>query len=220
MNNTNFNYMDPLICRFFSVAYTTVLQLCSWWNLQIGKNTERNCLHGGPSIYVDFQLCRGSVPYPRAVQGSTVLIKLNLHQKNFRLRWGLLARRALTRECSGDPGGSDSKESACSVGDPGSTPEFGRSPGERNITHSSILDWRIPWTEEPGGLQSITSWTWLNDSQWGLRLWNRRDRSRGGQRGWAGRTPGRGFSQPHCRLRNWDGHLELHKSWGQVSNFD
>ena len=23
--------------------------------------------------------------------------------------------------------------------------------------HSSILAWRIPWTEEPGGLQSITS---------------------------------------------------------------
>ena len=22
-------------------------------------------------------------------------------------------------------------------------------------THSSILDWRIPWTEEPGGLPSI-----------------------------------------------------------------
>ena len=24
-------------------------------------------------------------------------------------------------------------------------------------THSSILTWRIPWTEEPGGLQSIES---------------------------------------------------------------
>ena len=24
-------------------------------------------------------------------------------------------------------------------------------------THSSILAWRIPWTEEPGGLQSMTS---------------------------------------------------------------
>ena len=24
-------------------------------------------------------------------------------------------------------------------------------------THSSILAWRIPWTEEPGGLQSILS---------------------------------------------------------------
>ena len=30
-------------------------------------------------------------------------------------------------------------------------------------THSSILAWRIPWTEEPGGLQSIglQSWTQL-----------------------------------------------------------
>ena len=33
-------------------------------------------------------------------------------------------------------------------------------------THSSILAWRIPWTEEPGGLQSMgsQSWTQLNDS--------------------------------------------------------
>ena len=29
-------------------------------------------------------------------------------------------------------------------------------------THSSILAWRIPWTEEPGGLQSMAkSWTRL-----------------------------------------------------------
>ena len=30
----------------------------------------------------------------------------------------------------GFPGGSDSKESACNTGDPGSIPESGRSPGE------------------------------------------------------------------------------------------
>ena len=32
-------------------------------------------------------------------------------------------------------------------------------------THSSILAWEIPWTEEPGGLQSLgsQSWTWLSD---------------------------------------------------------
>ena len=24
-------------------------------------------------------------------------------------------------------------------------------------THSSILPWRIPWTEEPGGLQSVVA---------------------------------------------------------------
>ena len=28
---------------------------------------------------------------------------------------------------------------------------------EEMATHSSILAWRIPWTEEPGGLQSIGS---------------------------------------------------------------
>ena len=34
---------------------------------------------------------------------------------------------------------------------------------EGMTTHSSILAWRIPWTEEPGKLQSIgsQSWTWL-----------------------------------------------------------
>ena len=31
----------------------------------------------------------------------------------------------------------------------------GEDPLEKEIaTHSSILVWRIPWTEEPGGLQS------------------------------------------------------------------
>ena len=28
---------------------------------------------------------------------------------------------------------------------------------EGMVTHYSILAWRIPWTEEPGGLQSIVS---------------------------------------------------------------
>ena len=52
-------------------------------------------------------------------------------------------------------GGSDNKESACNVGDTGSIPGSGRSPAERNGNHPSILAWRIPWTEEPGGLQSM-----------------------------------------------------------------
>ena len=31
-------------------------------------------------------------------------------------------------------------------------------PLEEGIaTHSSLLDWRIPWTEEPGGLPSVGS---------------------------------------------------------------
>ena len=42
------------------------------------------------------------------------------------------------------------------IGDEGSIPEWGRSPRGGHGTHSSILSWRIPWTE-PGGLQSIRS---------------------------------------------------------------
>ena len=36
---------------------------------------------------------------------------------------------------------------------------WGRSPGGGHATHSSILAQRIPWTEQPGGLQSIGSLT-------------------------------------------------------------
>ena len=57
--------------------------------------------------------------------------------------------------CPVFPGGSDGKESACNSGDPGSIPGSERSPGEGTATHSSILAWRILWTEEPGGLQSV-----------------------------------------------------------------
>ena len=57
----------------------------------------------------------------------------------------------------GYPGGSDSKESVCNAGDLGSIPGLGRSPGEGMATHSSIPAWRISWTEEPGGLQSVGS---------------------------------------------------------------
>ena len=39
----------------------------------------------------------------------------------------------------------------------GSIPGLGRYPGEENGNPLSILAWSIPWTEEPGGLQSMGS---------------------------------------------------------------
>ena len=55
----------------------------------------------------------------------------------------------------GFPHGSDDKESAFSARDPGSIPGW-EDPLEKGMaTHSSILAWRIPWSKEPGGLQSI-----------------------------------------------------------------
>jgi len=46
---------------------------------------------------------------------------------------------------------------AGAAGDEGSIPGSGRPLEEGMATHSSILAWRVPWTEEPGGLQSMGS---------------------------------------------------------------
>ena len=53
--------------------------------------------------------------------------------------------------------GSDSKESACSAGDLRLISGW-EDPLEKEMaTHSSILAWRIPRTEELGGLQHMGS---------------------------------------------------------------
>ena len=50
-------------------------------------------------------------------------------------------------------GGSDGKASVCNAGDLGQ-----EDPLEKEIaTYSSILAWKIPWAEEPEGLQSMGS---------------------------------------------------------------
>ena len=58
---------------------------------------------------------------------------------------------------SGLPQRLSSTESACSAGDPGLIPGWGRSPEEGTATYSSLLAWRVPCTEEPRGLQSMGS---------------------------------------------------------------
>ena len=55
------------------------------------------------------------------------------------------------------PGGSDGSASVYNVGDPGSIPESGSSLEKEMAIHSSTLAWKIPWTEEPGRLQSMGS---------------------------------------------------------------
>ena len=59
----------------------------------------------------------------------------------------------------GFPGGSERKESACNAGDLISVPDQ-EEPLEKGMaTYCSILTWRVPWTEKPGGLQSMESQT-------------------------------------------------------------
>ena len=55
------------------------------------------------------------------------------------------------------PGDSVVKNLPANSGDEDSIPSLGRSPGGGNGTHSSIPAWKIPWTEEPGWLESMES---------------------------------------------------------------
>ena len=58
----------------------------------------------------------------------------------------------------GFPAGAVVKNPPANAGDSrdvGSVPGLGRSPEKEIATHSSIFAWKIPWTEEPGGLQSV-----------------------------------------------------------------
>ena len=72
----------------------------------------------------------------------------------------------------GFPDGSGGKEAACNAGDTGAPGLISRSGGSPGGGHGKPLQrscWRIPWTEEPGELQSMgsvhgiaESWTWLS----------------------------------------------------------
>ena len=47
------------------------------------------------------------------------------------------------------------KNPPANAGDMSLIPGLGTFTGVGNGKHSSILSWEIPWTEEPGSLQSI-----------------------------------------------------------------
>ena len=84
----------------------------------------------------------------------------------------MLSFRIAIKILEGFPGGSVVKNLPANAGDAGLIPGSGRSLGQEDpleelmTTHSSILAWEIPWTEELGGLQSMglqKSWSLLND---------------------------------------------------------
>ena len=76
----------------------------------------------------------------------------------------------LTSFCSGFPGGSDGKESACNAGDLGSIPGWGRSPGEGNGTplqYSCLehpMDGGAWWAAVHGVAKSQPRLEWLTET--------------------------------------------------------
>ena len=98
--------------------------------------------------------------------------ELKLEQKTG-LAWASSAAHAWVNElkleqkghsCSGLQGAHQAslvaqmvKKLTANAGDPGLILGSGRSLEKEMATHYSILAWRIPWTEEPGGLRSVVS---------------------------------------------------------------
>ena len=109
-------------------------------------------------IYCFFQcnlLIHSSILYYVCISCKLIARPEGLINFKFASFWGrwriIIFHRSSCLHCS-----SVSKEPACSVGELRSIPGLGRSPGEEMATHSSILAWKSPWTEEPGRLHSIT----------------------------------------------------------------
>ena len=81
--------------------------------------------------------------------------KLQFERQTYCIIWGTKLLLYVLCTSYHTPGGSDSKESACNAGD--RVQSLGQEdPLEKGTAaHSSILAWRILWTEEPGRLQSM-----------------------------------------------------------------
>ena len=118
----------------FSKTYTQPLLNCTWGHVRrhgfmadkCVSHTKYTCpdmlsswhhlnMHGR-NIHILYRLC---------------FCQVFISDKLTKVCWPPQAT-ALLQIIWGFPGGSDSKESACSAGDPGSVPRSGRSPGEGN----------------------------------------------------------------------------------------
>ena len=90
------------------------------------------------------------------LQTKTLMLGPNPQRFLIELKW-LKSGHQYIFICSsrGFPGGSESKESACKLGDLGSV---GKIPWRRGWQPTPVfLPGESPWTEEPGGLQSMQS---------------------------------------------------------------
>ena len=72
----------------------------------------------------------------------------------------------LTIPLFGFPGGPVTKTAAANAGDRVWSLGWEDALEEEMATRSSILAWRIPWTEEPGGLQSMVSQKQWDTTEW------------------------------------------------------
>ena len=149
-------YFHKLLCHLEHVfnctlTYRAAVRVC------VNKSAQKVLTHEDPPwkvicVVLGTELCPHSQnSYAEALPPST-------SEGDFIWRQGLYRdNEGGMRSYGSYPGGSDGKESACNVGDPGSIPGSRISPGEGNGNplHYSCL--KNPCTEESGKLQSVGS---------------------------------------------------------------
>ena len=120
-----------------NLFYVLCFRICSLYL----RNTQTTC-----SVpFGSESMCNGEFCYHRCLSQKLETTTLP--------RQGLSVLEGESKEIS-IVGGSDSKEYSCNAET--QVRSLGQEdPLEKEMaTHCSILAWRIPWTEEPGGLQS------------------------------------------------------------------
>ena len=104
------------------------------------------------------------VPWRRKWQPTPVLLPRKSHGRRSLVSmgsqrvghdWATSLSFFLSSFYRGFPGSSANKEYACNARDPCSIPGSEDLLEKEMATRSSILAWRIPWTEEPGRLQAM-----------------------------------------------------------------
>ena len=132
---------------------------CSPWGREESDTTERLQFHFSLSCIGEGNgspLQRSCLENPRD-RGAWWAAVYGVAQSRTRLKRLSSSSIHKDESITGFPGGSVVKNLPVHAREVGLIPGSGRSPGEGNGNHSSILAWKIPWTEKPGGLQSMGS---------------------------------------------------------------
>ena len=143
------NFLEEISSLSYSIIFLLFLCIVHLKRLSCLSLLFSETLHSGGYIF-PFLLC-SSLLFLSGFPDSSPLVRKICWRRD----------RLPTPVFLGFPCDSAGKESACNVGNLGSIPDLGRSPGEKGkATHSNILAWRILWTTVHGVAKS---WTLLSD---------------------------------------------------------
>ena len=110
-------------------------------------------------VYIYIYICIHFVAFPSQQFNVSYTVSLMEMQRAILSLWVEIQSQQVCAVPMGVPGGSDGKKKNLLATQETRVQSLGQEdPLEQGMnTHSSILAWRIPWTEEPGRLQSMGS---------------------------------------------------------------